>query len=105
MTSGSTVSTLYGYLRASRAGAVAAGVAVTGRSVGVTPWCASASFEVPLTVPRVDDRVVGLLLDARGIQIVCDHVVSEDLPRRSGPLQFRDRLIECARHAGMAGRQ
>ena len=62
----------------------------------------SAALEVALAVPRVDDRVVRLLLDPRGVEVVVDDVLAEDLDRGLGPFQLPDRLVQGARHPRMA---
>ena len=59
----------------------------------------SAALQVPLALPGVDDRVVGLLLDPRGVQVVVDDVLAEDLAAAFDALELADRLVERPRHA------
>src|SRR6478609_8333759 len=65
----------------------------------------SAALEVALAVPRVDHRVVGVLLDPGRVEVVVDHVLAEDLDGRVGPFQLADRLVQRARHPLDARRQ
>src|SRR4051795_6399734 len=70
----------------------------------VTLVARSTTLEVSLAVPRVDGRVVRVLLDAGGVQVVVDDVVAEDLARGSGALELADCLPQRARHARHTGR-
>src|SRR5262245_18175106 len=59
----------------------------------------SAALEVALALPVVDDRVVHLLLDPSGVEVVVDDLLAEDLDRRIRSLELPDRLVHAARHA------
>ena len=66
------------------------------RSAGVSSARGSARG------PRVDDRVVDLLLVAGGVEVVVDDVLAEDLDRGLAALELPDRLVQRARHPRMA---
>jgi hypothetical protein len=51
------------------------------------------AFQVPLAIPSVNGRVVGVALDAGGVEVVIHDVLAQDLHGRLAVLQDRDRLV------------
>src|SRR3954451_24091862 len=70
----------------------------------VTLVARSTTLEVSLAVPRMDGRVVRVLLDAGGVEVMVDDVVAEDLARRRRALELADGLPQRARHPRYPGR-